>query len=128
MLCDDLNGEELKREGIYVYVLADLLYCTVEINTTLQSNYTPIKINQKSKIIIDNDVDDLSGVTERVRWQDPNPFTLLVSQLPLPSPHPATYHLYLGPLPQHTPSEQSPHGWVAILLPPRKDTPILGSE
>ena len=60
MLCDDLNGEELKWEGIYVYVLADLLYCTVEINTTLQSNYTPIKINQKTKIIIDNDVDGIN--------------------------------------------------------------------
>lgn len=58
-------------------------------------------------------LNDLSGVTELMRWQDPNPFTLLVSQLPLPSPHPATYHLHLGPLPQHTPSEQSPHGWVA---------------
>ena len=32
----------LKKEGIYVCI-TDWLWCTEEPNTTLQSNYTPIK-------------------------------------------------------------------------------------
>ena len=41
VLCGDLNGREIqKRGGICI---ADLLCCTVETNTTLQSNYTPIR-------------------------------------------------------------------------------------
>ena len=52
MLCDDLDGwggegvgERSKRErtfGIYIYI-ADSLHCTTDTNTTLSSNFTPIK-------------------------------------------------------------------------------------
>ena len=50
VLCDHLEGGigsgkggKLKREGIYIHVLmTDSHHCTVETNTTLQSNYTPI--------------------------------------------------------------------------------------
>ena len=38
------QGDPRKRGYIYI---SDLLYCTAEINTTLQSNYTPIKKNNK---------------------------------------------------------------------------------
>ena len=47
-LCDPLRGVgwewggRLKREGIYI-VVTDSRYCTKEINTTLWSNYPPIK-------------------------------------------------------------------------------------
>ena len=46
MLSGDLNGEEIlkKKGGDICLRRADSLCCTVEANTTLQSNYTPIKI------------------------------------------------------------------------------------
>ena len=45
-------GRKSKREGIHTHThththTPDSLYSTVETNTTLQSNYTPIKINLK---------------------------------------------------------------------------------
>ena len=43
--CGDLNGKEIqKRVDICIYI-TDSLCCTVETNTTLSINYTPIKIN-----------------------------------------------------------------------------------
>ena len=36
-------GGSFKREGIYVYIIADSLHCTAETNSTLYSNYTLIK-------------------------------------------------------------------------------------
>ena len=48
VLCDDLEqGMEVEEagsrgRGICIHI-ADLLNCTAETNTTLQSNYTPIK-------------------------------------------------------------------------------------
>ena len=54
-LCDDLDewhgqgagGGRFKREGIHMHI-ADSLCCSAEANTTLESNYTPIK-KKKSK-------------------------------------------------------------------------------
>ena len=52
VLCGDLNGKEIQKRGdIYIYVciwIADSICCRVETSKTLQSNYTPIKINFKS--------------------------------------------------------------------------------
>ena len=47
-LCDDLEGWDAggggrsKREDICIHI-AESLYCTAEMNVTLQSNDTPIK-------------------------------------------------------------------------------------
>ena len=43
-LCD-LNGKEIQERGDICIHIADSFCCTVETNTILQSNYTPIKIN-----------------------------------------------------------------------------------
>ena len=50
VLCDDLIGvgsgwvgERLKREGTYVYILRADSRFTEETNTTVKSNYSPIK-------------------------------------------------------------------------------------
>ena len=44
MLCGDLNGKEIPERGNICIPIADSLCCTVETNTTLYSNYNPIKI------------------------------------------------------------------------------------
>ena len=44
MLCGDVNGKEIKKRGDICVCIADSLCCTVETNTTMQSNYPPIKI------------------------------------------------------------------------------------
>ena len=44
VLCADLNGKEIKKRGDICIHIVDSLCHTVETNTTLQSNYTPIKI------------------------------------------------------------------------------------
>ena len=44
----DLNVKEILKRGDIGILLADSLCCTTEINTTLQSNYIPIKINLKN--------------------------------------------------------------------------------
>ena len=44
MLCGDQNGKEIQKRGDICICIADSLCCTVETNTILQSNYTPIKI------------------------------------------------------------------------------------
>ena len=50
MLCDDLNGQDrggvrgrLKRKGGICIHIVDSRCCTAEANTTLSSNYPPIK-------------------------------------------------------------------------------------
>ena len=48
MLCGDLDvwdgrGREVQEGGDMPIHIADSLYCAAETNTTLQSNYTPIK-------------------------------------------------------------------------------------
>ena len=45
MLCGDINGKEIQKGGDICIHIADSLCCTVEGNTILESNYTPIKIN-----------------------------------------------------------------------------------
>ena len=42
--------KEILKRGDIGILLADSLCCTTEINTTLQSNYIPIKINLKIKV------------------------------------------------------------------------------
>ena len=49
MLCGDLNGKEIQKRGDLYKCIADSLCYTLETNTTLQSNYTLIKINLKKK-------------------------------------------------------------------------------
>ena len=51
VLCGDLNGKEIQNRGDVCICVADPLYYTGEINTTLYSSYTPIKIfkNEKTK-------------------------------------------------------------------------------
>ena len=48
-LCD-LNGNEIHKRRYVCICTADPLYCTVETNTTLYSNYTPIKKNLNSHV------------------------------------------------------------------------------
>ena len=48
MLCGDLNGKEIQKRGDVCICIVDSLGCTAETNTTLSSNYTPIKINIKN--------------------------------------------------------------------------------
>ena len=43
MFCGDLNGKEIQKRGDMCIHIADSLRRTAETNTTLQSNYTPIK-------------------------------------------------------------------------------------
>ena len=50
MYCDDMNGKEVQKGGIYAYICL-IHFTTVETNTTLQSNYSPIKINFSKKAI-----------------------------------------------------------------------------
>ena len=47
MHCGDLNGNEVQKGGDICICMADSFCCTGETNTTLQSNYPPIKINLK---------------------------------------------------------------------------------
>ena len=44
MLCGDLNETEIQKRGDLCIHVVDSLCRTVETTTTLQSNYTPIKI------------------------------------------------------------------------------------
>ena len=46
MLCVDIKRKEIPKKGDLCIYIADLL-CYIENNTTLESNYTPIKINLK---------------------------------------------------------------------------------
>ena len=52
MLCSDLNGKEIRKGGDICTCIADSFCGTVEANTTLSSNCTPIKINLKKEIQI----------------------------------------------------------------------------
>ena len=46
VLCGELNGKKIKKNsGDLCISIADAHRYTVEMNTTLQSNYTPIKTN-----------------------------------------------------------------------------------
>ena len=47
MLCGDLNGKEIQKRGDKCKHIAGSFHPTVEINTTLQNNYTPV--NKKIK-------------------------------------------------------------------------------
>ena len=44
MLCGDLNAKEIQKRGDIWIGMADSPDCIAEMNTTLSSNYTPIKI------------------------------------------------------------------------------------
>ena len=44
MPCGDLNGKKIQKRGDMCICIEDSLCCTAETNTTLPSNYTPIKI------------------------------------------------------------------------------------
>ena len=44
MLCGDINGEEIQKRGNICMSITDALCYTVDTNTTLQSNYMPIKV------------------------------------------------------------------------------------
>ena len=52
VLCDDLDGwdggREVQEGGKIRTHIADSLHCTVETNTALYSNYTPIKKKKKT--------------------------------------------------------------------------------
>ena len=45
MLRSDLNGKEIQKGGNICVHITDSLCRTAETNTTLKSNYTPIKMN-----------------------------------------------------------------------------------
>ena len=47
--CGDPNRKEIHKRGKVYIQITDSLCCTVETNTTLQSNYIPIKINLKKR-------------------------------------------------------------------------------
>ena len=47
VLHGDLNGKEIQNRADICICMADSFCCTAETNTTLQSNYTPVKINFK---------------------------------------------------------------------------------
>ena len=47
MHCSDLNRNEVQKGGDRCICVADSFFCPVETHTTLQSNYTQIKINFK---------------------------------------------------------------------------------
>ena len=42
MFSGDPNGKEIRKKGVYVFTS-----CTAETNTTLEGNYSPIKIKEK---------------------------------------------------------------------------------
>ena len=49
MICGDLHWKEIgKRVDVCTHI-TDAFCCTPEANTTLQSNYTPIKCNERKK-------------------------------------------------------------------------------
>ena len=50
MLCGDLNGKEVQKGVDICICMADSFCCTVESNTTLYSNCTPLKLIKKYKI------------------------------------------------------------------------------
>ena len=51
------NWSDLTHPQIICICITDSLYSTIETNTTLYSNFTPIKINfKKEKIIFHNDI------------------------------------------------------------------------
>ena len=49
MHCGDLNGEEVKKKGDICICMMIHFAVQLETNTTIQSNYTPIKIILKRK-------------------------------------------------------------------------------
>ena len=49
VLCGDINGKEIQKRGDISTCILDSICSIAEINTTLQSNSTPIKINLKKK-------------------------------------------------------------------------------
>ena len=49
MLCGNLEGKEIQKRGSICICIADLLYYTVETNTTLSGNYSPIKMKNEKK-------------------------------------------------------------------------------
>ena len=49
MLCGDLNVKEIQKRGDICIGVADSPYCIAETNTTLSSNYTPIKILKRKR-------------------------------------------------------------------------------
>ena len=63
MLCDDLVGREevnwkqgigrdVQEGGDVCIHIADTLCCTAETNTTLQSNYPPVKKKKKKVLLV----------------------------------------------------------------------------
>ena len=49
MHCGDLKGKEIRKGRDICMCVADSFCCTVETNTTLESNYTPIDINIRKR-------------------------------------------------------------------------------
>ena len=49
MHCGDLNGEEVQKKGDICICMMIHFAVQLETNTTIQSNYTPIKIILKRK-------------------------------------------------------------------------------
>lgn len=47
MLCGDVNGKEIQKGGDICTRAAESLCYTAEIDTTLQNNYTQIKLIKK---------------------------------------------------------------------------------
>ena len=47
MLSVDLNMNNFQKRGDICICITESLCCTVEANITLQSSYTPIKVNEK---------------------------------------------------------------------------------
>ena len=47
VLCGDVNEKEIQKGGDICTHVADSLCCTAEIDTTLQNNYTKIKLIKK---------------------------------------------------------------------------------
>ena len=48
-LCGDPHGKEIQKRGDICTVMADSFCCTVETNTTLESNYILIASKKKKK-------------------------------------------------------------------------------
>ena len=51
MLCGDLNGKEIQKRGIYVYIWMINFAVQAETDTAEQTNYTPKKKKPKTNLI-----------------------------------------------------------------------------
>lgn len=95
MPCDNRDGQHLgaggrlKRQGIYVHAVADLLCCIAETNRTLQSNYFPILKLAASR----------ATSYYRKERSSPSPGSRISTPLPLVQPIPAAAYIqhFTGP-------------------------------